>query len=111
MWFKKKSKDKETKLSFDYRGLSDDELLKAEIKKNQMQNFRLGHSDIRIIGDKVLLIQIVKLLAYIRYAIKNNIKTDINVKIGEKIANTNFAFSVNDQEVEDLITQNTIEIS
>lgn len=92
-------------------GLSDINELNAEIKKNQLQNLRIGNSELRLIGDKMILVQIIKLLAYIRYAVKNNLKTEIKVKIGEKIANGQFMFDVNQSEISDLITQDSIEIS
>lgn len=36
-----------------------------------MQNMRLGSSQVDMLGDKLVMIQVVKLLAYIRNAVKS----------------------------------------
>lgn len=93
------------------RGFSDEKLLDIETKKNQMQNLRLGSSQVDIFGDKLVMIQLVKLLAYIRNAIKSGQKKEITLKIGEKLANAEFNFTVNDQSIDDLIAQDEVIIS
>lgn len=77
------------------RGFSDYKLLEIETKKNQMQNVRLGSSQVDMIGDKLVMIQVVKLLAYIRNAVRSGQKKSIQVKFGEKLANAEFNFTVN----------------
>lgn len=64
-----------------------------------------------MIGDQSTLCQIVLLLSYIRHAIRNNIQTDINVKIGQKIANGQLMFDVNGLEIPDMIVQDNVEIN
>lgn len=71
----------------------------------------LTETNIKMIGDNTTLCQVVLLLSYIRHAIKNNINTDINVKIGKKIANGKFLFDVNGLEIPDMIIQDTVEIN
>ena len=104
-----KKKEKAEKKT--YLGLSDRAELEEEIKRNQLQNLRLGSSQMNIIGDKLILIQIVKLMAYIRYAIENKMKTEIKVKLGQKIASNEFNFDVNGLPIGELIAQPTIEIN
>ena len=82
-----------------------------QMRDNQLQNFKIGNSEIRIIGDKTVLIQVVKLLAYIRHAVQNNLKTTIKVNIGQYISNVDFKFDVNQLPVDDLITKDEITIS
>lgn len=93
------------------RGFSDDKLLEIETKKNQMQNMRLGSSQVDMLGDKLVMIQVVKLLAYIRNAVKSGQKREITLKFGEKLANAEFNFTVNQQSIDDLIAQDEVVIS
>lgn len=74
-------------------------------------NPNLVETHIKMIGDYSTNRQIIELLAYIRHAIKNNLQTDIKVKIGANIANGQFAFDVNGLEISDYITKNLIEIN
>jgi len=60
----------------------EDELLQKQMRENQIKNFKIGNSEVRLIGDKIVLVQVIKLLAYIRHAIQNDMKTSIDVKIG-----------------------------
>lgn len=78
---------------------------------NNNVNNKLVETNIKIIGDKTIICQIVQLLAYIRHSLKNNNKDTIKVNIGNTIANSQFMFDVNGLEIPDFITQNTIEIS
>ena len=64
-----------------------------------------------MIGDHLTICQIIQLLAYIRHAVQNNIKTDINVSIGNNVANAQLLFDVNGIAIDDLITKNSIEIN
>ena len=74
-------------------------------------NRRLVETNVRFIGDKDTISQIVLLLAYIRHAVKNNLKTDIKVSIGNNIVDKELMFDVNNQEISDYITKDTLEIN
>ena len=80
-------------------------------KKVMMPDPNLVETNIRIIGDKRPIIEVVKLMAYIRHAIRNNLKCEIKVKLGHNIANTPFMFDVNGLEVQDFITKNEVIIN
>lgn len=71
----------------------------------------LVETDVRIIGDSQAISQVVLLLAYIRHALRNNLHTKIEVEVGKDIANVDFAFDVNQQEIKDYITKESITIS
>lgn len=81
------------------------------MNKNEQFNPNLVDTQIKIIGDRRPISQTIKLLAYIRHAIKNNLKCEIKVNIGHNIMNSDFIFDVNGQEIPDFITQKTIEIN
>lgn len=82
------------------------------IKNNiNVINSNLVETNIRFYGDVKTITQIVQLLAYIRHAIKYNLKTDINVKICHNIINTPLVMDVNEQEISDYITQSNVEIN
>ena len=74
-------------------------------------NKNLVETQIKILGDKTTISQVVQLLAYIRHAIKYNLSTNIDVQIGKYVMNTPFAMEVNGQEIQDLVTQNKAEIN
>lgn len=74
-------------------------------------NKNFVETNIKVIGDKTTVCQIVQLLAYIRHTIKNGEKTDITVKIGRNVADGHFLFDVNGLEIPDLITQKFVEIN
>jgi hypothetical protein len=80
-----------------------------ELNNNFKSN--LTETNIRLLGDKTTLCQIVLLLSYIRHAIKNNIKTSLNVKICEKVADGQLLFDVNGLEIPDMIIQDSVEIN
>lgn len=82
-----------------------------DLSKESMFRRNVVDSDVRLIGDKMTICQVVQLLAYIRHAIKNNLQTEIKVKIGGKIANSDFMFAVNGLEIPDYITQPEVEIN
>lgn len=87
------------------------EVQPKDLSKESMFRRDVADSDIRLIGDKMTICQVVQLLAYIRHAIKNNLQTEIKVKIGSKIANSDFMFAVNGLEIPDYITQPEAEIN
>lgn len=91
-------------------GFSDDAQLQEEIAKNQVQNMRLGNAQIKLLGDKLTLVQVVKLLAYVRHAVNSHQEVELKVKIGSHIADGQLMFDVNGFEVPDCITQDEIEI-
>lgn len=74
-------------------------------------NQNLNDTNIHVFGDNMLICQVVQLLAYIRHAIKNNLQTEIKVKVGNNIANSQFAFDVNGLEIKDYITKEEIELN
>lgn len=78
---------------------------------SQVYDPNITDSQIKIIGDFTTICQIVKLLAYIRYAINNNEQTEFTVNIGKKLVNRKLMFDVNGSEVPDIISQKTIEIN
>ena len=80
-----------------------------ELNNNFKSN--LTETNIRLLGDKTTLCQIVLLLSYIRHAIKNNKKTSLNVKICEKVADGQLLFDVNGLEIPDMIIQDSVEIN
>jgi len=53
----------------------------------------------------------VQFLAYVRHAIRNNVKAELKVKIGSNVANGQLLFDVNGLEIPDLIIQENIEIN
>ena len=59
-------------------------------------------------GDRIVLAQITQLLSYIRHAVKNNIKAEIQLVIDNSdstVANAEFMFDVNGCQVPDCVTQ------
>lgn len=67
-------------------------------------NNNLVETNVRLMGDKTIVAQVVQLLSYIRHAIRNNIKTSIQVDIPITVANAQFMLDVNGIEVPDLVT-------
>lgn len=68
-------------------------------------------TEVKLIGDKLAICQVIQLLAYIRNSIRNNKRQDIKVMIGKNIEHGKFLFDVNGQEIPDLKAQPTIEIN
>ena len=66
-------------------------------------NSSLVETTVKLIGNKTVIAEVVQLLSYIRHALRNNAKTDINVKIGTTVANVDFMFDVNGMQVPDLV--------
>ena len=71
----------------------------------------LAEADVKLIGDRTTICQVVQFLAYVRHAIRNNLKAEIKVKVGSNVANGQLLFDVNGLEIPDLITQENIEIN
>lgn len=79
---------------------------------NQMKNTtNTVETDIKLIGDATVNSQIVMFLAFVRDILNNNKCGTITVSIGKNLMNDEFAFSVNDQEIQQIIAQDHIEIS
>lgn len=87
------------------------EELEREIARNNVKNVTLTEADIHMFGDRMVISQVVQLMAYIRHAVKNNMQTEIKVKIGGTVANSEFMFDVNGCQVPDLITKTEAEIN
>lgn len=93
--------------------MSNNETLTDELDIQDIDviNKNLVETTIRMLGDVTTISQVIELLAYIRHGVKNNLNTEIKVKIGKNIVNTPFAFDVNGQEIKDYILQSEIEIN
>lgn len=74
-------------------------------------NPNLVETNLRMIGDKSTIAEVVRLVAYIRHAVMNNLNKTIVVNIGENVVNTKFLFDVNGLEVQDYIAQDQISIN
>lgn len=68
-------------------------------------------TDIKLIGDKNTITQIVILLAYIRRYLQTNTSGDIHVSIGKNMKTDFFAMQVNDQEIKDINPSENVEIN
>ena len=44
-------------------------------------NSNLVETDVHLVGDKTVIGQVVQLLAYVRHAVRNNLKTKIEVDV------------------------------
>lgn len=82
-----------------------------EPKEVKVPTSNVVETHVRFVGNMSTISSIVKLLAYIRHAVKNNLTTDLTVSIGKHIVNTELAFDVNNQEISDYKIQKTIEIN
>ena len=74
-------------------------------------NNNLVETNVRLMGDKTIVAQVVQLLSYIRHAVRNNLKTSINVDIPITVANASFMFDANGLEVPDLVTVEKTQIN
>ena len=74
-------------------------------------NARLVDTIVHFVGDKRTISQVVMLLAYVRHAVKNNLRKDIVVQIGKNVVNKELLFDVNNQEIDDYIAKDFIEIN
>lgn len=84
--------------------------MQENIEKKTIQS-KLVESSIKVIGDKSTVCEVIQLLAYIRYAIKNKQQIKIEVNVGSKVNSDFFGFQVNEQEIKDYISQEYIEIN
>lgn len=84
--------------------------MQENIEKKTNQS-KLVESNIKVIGDKSTVCEVIQLLAYIRHAIKNKQQIKIEVNVGSKVNSDFFGFQVNDQEIKDYISQEYIEIN
>ncbi len=82
-----------------------------EPKEVKVPTSNVVETHVRFVGNMSTISSIVKLLAYIRHAVKNNLTTDLTVSIGKHIVNTELAFDVNNQEISDYKIQKSIEIN
>lgn len=67
-------------------------------------NNNLVDTNIHLVGDSTTIAQVVQLVAYIRHALKNNMKTKIEVDLPNTVANVEFMMDVNGMQVPDLVT-------
>ena len=74
-------------------------------------NARLVETQVRFVGDKSTISQVVMLLAYIRHAVKNNLRKDISVQLEKNVVNKELLFDGKGQEIDDYITKDFIEIN
>ena len=74
-------------------------------------NNNLVETNVRLMGDKTVVGQVVQLLSYIRHAIRNNLKTTIEVDIANTVANVPFMLDVNGMEVPDLVTVKKVQVN
>jgi hypothetical protein len=81
--------------------------------KGELENYNnnLKQVDLRLFGDKTIIAQTIQLLSYIRHAIRNNLKIDMQLSIGNTIANPDFMFDANGIQVPDLVTQEKVQIN
>ncbi len=74
-------------------------------------NNNLVETTVRFLGDRTIIAEIVQLLAYIRNGVKNNVKGDIVVTLGQTVANPSLMMDVNGLQVPDLVVQDKIQIN
>ena len=82
--------------------------LEQQIQNNMLRNITLADAEMKMFGDRTILAQIAQLIAYIRYAIKNNQSTEIKLIINNSentVANAEFMFDLNGCQVPDLVPQ------
>ena len=87
-----------------------------EIERGRLEAIRksdnLREASIEVIGDRYTIAQVVTLLSYIRNAIRTGNKTEINVMVGGKKSDTtSFNFTLNGEDVDDLIPVKNFEIN
>ena len=74
-------------------------------------NNNLVETNVRLVGDKTVIAQVVQLLSYIRHAVQNNMKTKIEVDIPCTVANVQFMMDVNGMVVPDLVTVDKVQVN
>ena len=77
-------------------------------KRPYSQHFE---ADIQLFGDKTTLTQIVFLLAYLRHYIQTKTPGEIKVSVGKHLETEAFNFSVNGEEIQQVVPQKEIEIN
>lgn len=90
---------------------NDDNIQFSSIGELQLHNLSQTNTNINVIGDRIIIGQVIQLLSYIRHALKNNANTQINVNIANTVANPTFNFDVNGLQIPDLVTQTTAQIN
>lgn len=68
-------------------------------------------ANIDMFGDKTTLTQIVVLLSFLRWHIQNKTAGEIKVSVGKHLETEAFNFSVNGQEVPQIVPEKEIEIN
>ena len=68
-------------------------------------------SEVRLFGDRNVLIQVIMLLAYVRDAIRRNEPSEIKVEIGESIQSGEFDFLLDNERVDDVRMAESIQIN
>ncbi len=74
-------------------------------------NNNLVDTNVHLMGDKTVIAQVVQLLSYIRHAVRNNLKTTIEVDIPNTVANVPFMMDVNGMDVPDLVTVSKVQVN
>ena len=91
--------------------MEEKEIEKARIEA-QKKSDNLVDAEMRMVGDKYTISQVVMLLSYIRHAIRTGEKKDIKVSIGKKKSSPDsFNFVLNYSDVDDLIPMDVAEIN
>lgn len=85
--------------------------LEEQIARNQAINLSQTMTDLRFIGDREIIGQVVQLLAYIRNALRSGTTSRITVDIGTEISNPVFTFDVNGCEIKDITAVSTTRIN
>lgn len=76
-----------------------------------LHNANMVETNVRLLGDRTIIAEIVQLLAYIRNGLKNNQKTVINVHLMQTVADPVFTFDVNGMQVPDLVLNKDIQVN
>lgn len=95
-------------MSAETRDFSGEEAKAAERSRN------LRETNIRLITENWTAVQVTKLLAYIRDAVRsseNEGPATIKLTIGKNVKGGTFSFTVNDQEISTLRAQKVLEIN
>lgn len=80
-------------------------------KELDAYNSNLVDTNVHLMGDSTVIAQVVQLLSYIRHALKNNMKTKIEVDLPNTAANVEFMMDVNGMQVPDLVTVNKVQVN
>ena len=91
--------------------MNDNSLATTPNDTNKRQYSQHFEADIQMFGDKTTLTQIVILLAYIRSLIQAKTSGEIKVSVGKNLESEMFTFSVNGEEVPQMIASPEVEIN